>query len=439
MKKIFSLLIIIVGIFVLNIDAKADCELGVTCHYASFYIDGKVKEYGTYNLITTNPGEEPYINYEEEKNQSLNGSKLPSPIKDGYNFDGWYYDDEYTKKVGSNDISKLNLSSNGYNEFYGRWVANYENDYDKVITNTTDTTPDTNTDVNTETNINTDTNDVPATDQNVDGNSLNLPVINKDSNDTCESVYKLVNSSMVEVDGVSASANPDNMSVTVNIDWSKNVYTYSSSSEPLNSVSSYGVSLSGEVEKIYVVDFGRQSPEKITILYLMKDGTIEYTPIYKEVRGKTIEQITALSSYGKIDGVSEIKDISVGSLIPTKCSGGSKVVLAIKNDDTYYDLTKILEEIDNNSENTKDNETNTVVENKDISKTSVEKKKDNKKDNNSIYYIIGGIGVVAIIGIIVLVIKKGNNKPNNKINTNLTENNSYEEPIIIEPPEENDK
>lgn len=84
-------------------------------------------------------------------------------------------------------------------------------------------------------------------------------------------------------------------------------------------------------KKIVDVFFGGmgQSMAGDTVFILLEDGTVEYIPIvhmFNNVQG-------AVSSYGKINGVSDVVKFTLAST-----SDGDVTTLAIKKDGTFYDL-----------------------------------------------------------------------------------------------------
>ena len=92
-------------------------------------------------------------------------------------------------------------------------------------------------------------------------------------------------------------------------------------------------------KKIVDVFFGGmgQSSSGDTLFILLEDGTVEYIPIvhmFNHVQG-------AVSSYGKIKGVSDVVKFTLSS------TSTSVTTLAIKNDGTFYDLWYALKDTGN--------------------------------------------------------------------------------------------
>lgn len=118
-NKIGVFVLLLVGVFVFKQDVYADCELGVTCHYINLQI-GEESYKANMKLYTPTEGEK----YLESGTAKL--YDLPMPYKEGYKFDGWYYDEEMTTKINVATIGDLNLTTTGYNTYYGRWLEDEE-------------------------------------------------------------------------------------------------------------------------------------------------------------------------------------------------------------------------------------------------------------------------------------------------------------------------
>lgn len=95
-----------------------------------------------------------------------------------------------------------------------------------------------------------------------------------------------------------------------------------------------------EVSDFIIGGFGHEASGD-TMLFLMKDGTIEYVPIKKAYTGTVTEKV---KSFGKIPGVEGIiKLYQVSASAPN--AGGYVTVLAQKADGSFYDLTQSLSSI----------------------------------------------------------------------------------------------
>lgn len=102
-----------------------------------------------------------------------------------------------------------------------------------------------------------------------------------------------------------------------------------------------------KIRKVYVGSWG-QAIGKETIIYLMEDGTVEYTPITYKVVQEAIKSpdTYTLKSYGKINDVKDIVVIANGNGHNTQSAGSWHSLFAVKADGTFYDISKILEETD---------------------------------------------------------------------------------------------
>lgn len=166
-----------------------------------------------------------------------------------------------------------------------------------------------------------------------DLNKVNFskPAINGKSGD----IYELTDGN---IDYMSVELSSDNK-VIISIDFS--LYgQYFSDFEFENSIRKYEVSnFTKKVQKAYILPYG-SSGEYIVALYLMEDGTVEYTLIYDQLRNDPT--VTSMKSSGKVSNVSNICDIVAvvksNTNEPLSLYGGS-YVLAIKKDGTFYELS----------------------------------------------------------------------------------------------------
>ena len=79
----------------------------------------------------------------------------------------------------------------------------------------------------------------------------------------------------------------------------------------------------------------------------MKDGTVEFTPIAHALGKNGSSASTVLSSYGKIPNVSGIVKLARAIDHCQRCSGdGAYDILGIKEDGSFYDLSKIIYSLD---------------------------------------------------------------------------------------------
>jgi len=87
-----------------------------------------------------------------------------------------------------------------------------------------------------------------------------------------------------------------------------------------------------------LIDGAGQDASGVAIIYLMEDGTVEYTPILKDFKANWgNEAKDKFNSYGKLDGVSNII-----SLIPAEANG-YHTVLARQADGTVINLSSAFQ------------------------------------------------------------------------------------------------
>lgn len=148
--------------------------------------------------------------------------------------------------------------------------------------------------------------------------------------------------------GLGINLNNDKKSATVTIDWSKYFEIYGISATTGETRNYKITNFEKEISDVYVSGFGQESGYE-TAFYIMKDGTVEYTPINNALGNNGSSASTVLKSYGQVDGVSGIvkvvsaTDYGLGNSDESYI-GGSYVVLAVKADGTFYDISKILYE-----------------------------------------------------------------------------------------------
>lgn len=146
-------------------------------------------------------------------------------------------------------------------------------------------------------------------------------------------------------DDISCSVNRDKKSVTLTINWEnmKKMYQINSPTEIKGNSETVTIdNFSNEIIDVCIVRLG-QGIGKETILFLMKDGTVEYIPIYRALKNKEYK------SYGKLNGLDLIVDISKGAVVSSNSEyvGGHITAFAIKEDGSFYDLYEILENTGN--------------------------------------------------------------------------------------------
>ena len=102
--------------------------------------------------------------------------------------------------------------------------------------------------------------------------------------------------------------------------------------------------LNKRISQIFIGGYGQAMGNEV-ILYLMEDGTIQYTPIHKELTGdnwKQADNDKKFISYGELPGVEEVVGLSMANT-----SAGYATTIARKADGSFYDLSSILRETGN--------------------------------------------------------------------------------------------
>lgn len=95
------------------------------------------------------------------------------------------------------------------------------------------------------------------------------------------------------------------------------------------------ISFDQEVQEVLIGGFG-QSNSNDTMLFLMKDGTVEYIPIRKAYTSTQPEKVTSYGKIANVDGIVKFYQVSAGQYV---------TVLAQKADGSFYDLNESLTSI----------------------------------------------------------------------------------------------
>lgn len=141
--------------------------------------------------------------------------------------------------------------------------------------------------------------------------------------------------------GLSIDLNSNKKSATITIDWSKYGSIYGTSMW-MNVENKYIVSnFTKNIKEVYIRGFG-QAPGHETAIYVMEDGTVEYTPIKHALGNNGSSEDTILKSYGKMENVSDVVTILTGIDYCDHCIGEGLNLLGIKQDGTFYNLSSIL-------------------------------------------------------------------------------------------------
>lgn len=153
------------------------------------------------------------------------------------------------------------------------------------------------------------------------------------NNSSGEGTYRIGSS----IDGIDLSLEDNKKEVSVSIDPSKNPTMNIAGSE----LKTYRITnFSKEVVDVTVGGFG-QSTATTTLLFLMEDGTVEYTPLWKSLTTNP-EQLKSFGTLKEVNGVIKFLHGSVYQPI-----GGGVTTFAQKSDGSFYDLYPILEQTGN--------------------------------------------------------------------------------------------
>lgn len=138
---------------------------------------------------------------------------------------------------------------------------------------------------------------------------------------------------------ISVKLGQDQKSVNLKINW--NSYgPQVGITDSSNDIGEYAITnFSKKIVDVFIGEFGQAAGEE-TILYLMEDGTVEYTPIVKAKKSNNF------ASFGILNGVDNIvKFYSTSASVPN--GSGYITVIAQKADGTFYDLSTIIKETGN--------------------------------------------------------------------------------------------
>lgn len=78
------------------------------------------------------------------------------------------------------------------------------------------------------------------------------------------------------------------------------------------------------------------------ILYLMEDGTVQYTPLFKEAKYPPQDENQKFNSYGTLEGVEDVVSLMQADAVVPQGVGSYVTILAKRSDGNYYDLSKNL-------------------------------------------------------------------------------------------------
>ena len=182
---------------------------------------------------------------------------------------------------------------------------------------------------------------------NVD-NSTNKTVVIGFENGKClnsTNSYNLVSNNKNFGVNVTVGSNKKDVTLGINTYIVNNMYNFgwmtpNAESAQYESTNTY--KFDKEIEDVLIGGFG-QTTGRETILFLMKDGTVQYIPIKKALQSDEYKsQSKIISSYGTLD---DVKDIV--KFYEANSSGGYATILAQKSDGTFYDLSINLQNTGN--------------------------------------------------------------------------------------------
>ena len=106
-----------------------------------------------------------------------------------------------------------------------------------------------------------------------------------------------------------------------------------------------------KVTEVYLASNGQGLGEEI-IFYLMEDGTVQYTPVFKDMTSdnwKDSDDNKKLNSYGTISTVEGVVGLSEAIASPKNSeTGNHNTTLARKADGSFYDLRVAVNVMENN-------------------------------------------------------------------------------------------
>lgn len=149
--------------------------------------------------------------------------------------------------------------------------------------------------------------------------------------------------------GLSMNVDTDKKGVTLTIDW--NVFG------PLTSASAWSSSITNypvvgfpkNVSDVLVGTVG-QDVSGLNLIYLMEDGTVEYTPVFLKHTDASYYLSVNYSAYqqfatnGPISGVTDVVKLYNATMTPAgfNAASGGATILAAKKDGSFYDLGYII-------------------------------------------------------------------------------------------------
>ena len=157
--------------------------------------------------------------------------------------------------------------------------------------------------------------------------------------------------------GLEPKINDDKYGVTVSVDGSgvfnKNIATITSQERDENNYYLYVNGFDKKIDKVFIGEFGQDSTG-LTLIYLMEDGSVSYTRLFKKNYDEENNLYFTLNytsddnnnynfsidgTYDKINDIVNIYNASYS--IPN--GGGAGTVIAATKDGSFYDLSKFMQ------------------------------------------------------------------------------------------------
>ncbi|MBQ6323519.1 MAG: hypothetical protein IJI22_01665 [Bacilli bacterium] len=97
-----------------------------------------------------------------------------------------------------------------------------------------------------------------------------------------------------------------------------------------------------KITQVLVTGYGQAVGHEV-ILYLMEDGTVQYTPLYKDVKYPPQDENQRFNSYGTLEGVEDVVSLMEVASGVKEGAGWGMNIIAKRSDGNYYDLSKVLQ------------------------------------------------------------------------------------------------
>lgn len=150
--------------------------------------------------------------------------------------------------------------------------------------------------------------------------------------------------------GLTPTVDDGKRSVTIKTDGSKFGPVSTLSAYYSGKYNMYVDGFDKDIENVYVGELG-QDPMGTTLLYIMEDGTVQYTKIFKKESDSSGNQHYTLNTYQQgednfrfhADGtVKDVKDvIKIYNVNATTTGSGAMTAIGAKKDGSFYDLSVI--------------------------------------------------------------------------------------------------